>query len=159
MTQKSIQKGIFHESGWSPFGLVRLRCCAWSGSGSSSFGSDSSSQKRVSLCFRTVFRDRHISGFGSWKKTVPTVPAPTSVPGKSVSTVPVPSPSCINVVELYQQSLVNCERRICSPPLWSTRTTKGQKCRHEYGQGQRRPSCGKILPWIVVVDNLLGVIG
>ena len=51
------------------------------------------------MCFSTVFIREDGGGFGSWK-TVPAVPVPRSVPGKTVPTVPVsgsgsvPGPPC-----------------------------------------------------------------
>ena len=54
------------------------------------FGSGGSSAKRVFLYFSTVLTltEKDGSGFGSWK-TVPAVPVPLSVSGKTVPTVPV----------------------------------------------------------------------
>ena len=58
-------------------------------------------QRRGVLCVSVQFsrEDGSGSGFGSWK-TVPAVPVPCSVPGKTVPTVPVsgsgsvPGPPC-----------------------------------------------------------------
>ena len=60
--------------------MVAIR--AWNGS------SGSVSRERVSRYFSRVLTGRPGSGFGSWK-TVPAVPVPLSVPGKTVLTVPV----------------------------------------------------------------------
>ena len=55
--------------------------------------------RRVFLCVSVQFSREDGSGFGSWK-TVPAVPVPRSVPGKTVPTVPVsgsgsvPGPPC-----------------------------------------------------------------
>ena len=73
----------------------------WNGSsGVPVFGSGGSFKEGV-LCVSVQFNreDASGSGFGSWK-TVPAVPIPRSVPGKTVSTVPVsgsgsvPGPPC-----------------------------------------------------------------
>ena len=54
------------------------------------------------MCFSTASEDG--SGFGSWQ-TVPAVPVPRSVPGKTVPTVPVsgsgsvPGPPCKIITE------------------------------------------------------------
>ena len=52
------------------------------------------------MCVSVQFSREAGSGFGSWK-TVPAVPVPRSVPGKTVPTVPVsgsgsvPGPPCL----------------------------------------------------------------
>ena len=73
------------------FGSVRLRFGDGTVRAVPAFGSGGSSAKRV-LCnsFSTFLtgKDGSGSGFGSWK-TVPAVPVPLSVPGKTVPTVPV----------------------------------------------------------------------
>ena len=51
-------------------------------------------RKEVPMCFCAVLRGKHGSGFDSWQ-TVPAVPVPVSLPGKTVLTVPV---SCLGSV-------------------------------------------------------------
>ena len=93
--------GIFLSSEWPRFGSVRLRFGGGTIRAVPVFGSTGSSTKRVCLCFGTVFirEDGSGSGFGSWK-TVPAVPVPLPVSGKTVLTVPVsgsgsvPEPPC-----------------------------------------------------------------
>ena len=87
-------------AGLLQFGSVTVRWWnGWSGSGFRfRFGS---SAKRVFLCFQYSLtgKDGSGSGFGSWK-TVPAVPVPLSVSGKTAPTVPVsgsgsvPEPPC-----------------------------------------------------------------
>ena len=79
------------------FGSVTV--WGWKGS----IGSGGSSTKRVFSVFQYIFKgkDGSGSGFGTWK-TVPAVPVPLSVSGKTVLTVPVsgsgsaPEPPCHN---------------------------------------------------------------
>ena len=64
------------------------------------FGSDGSSAKKGVSVFQYSLKGKDGSGFGSWK-TVPAVPVPLSVSGKTVPTVPVsgcgsvPEPPCL----------------------------------------------------------------
>ena len=63
--------------------------------------------RRVLLCVSVQFNREDGSGFGSWT-TVPAVPVPRSVPGKTVPTVPVsgsvPGPPCFFWFVLFFKS-------------------------------------------------------
>ena len=84
-------------SGWPRFGSVMV--WGWNGSSSSGFWFRRSSKEGVVLCVSVQLKREDGSSFGSWK-TVPAVPVPRSVPGKTVPTVPVsgsgsvPGPPC-----------------------------------------------------------------
>ena len=77
-------------TGWPRFGSVRLRFGDGTVRAVPVFGSGGSSKDGGFLCVSVQFNreDSSGSGFGSWK-TVPVVPVPRSVPGKTVPTVQV----------------------------------------------------------------------
>ena len=86
-----ISPDISHQrfSGRARFGSVTV----WEWNGSSGPGFRFwrfLCKKKVFLCFSTVLKGKNgsSSGFGSWQ-TVPAVPVPLSVSGKTVPTVPV----------------------------------------------------------------------
>ena len=76
------------KTGWPRFGSVRLRFGDGTVRAVPVFGSRGSSIRRGVLCVSVQCSNGSGSGFGSWK-TVPAVPVPRSVPGKTVPTVPV----------------------------------------------------------------------
>ena len=95
------------------FGSVRLRFGGGTVRAVPVFGSGGSSAKKVSLSqYSFTGKDGSGSGFGSWK-TVPAVPVPLAVLGKTVPTVPVsgsgsvPEPPCCYPKEKHKMGEVH----------------------------------------------------